>query len=274
MTLKKGITIVGIIILLVGGLYYTLQDTGDHKAQADNNKNAKTIVIGTGANFRPFVYQDKEGNDTGYEIALLKAIDKELPQYRFKIDHYEFSNLFPALKNKKIDIIANQIEANADRRAQYAFSEVGYTNYDLHIQSLTGDYQSLEDLAGKKVYAIAGGNAPALLENFLQEHPDKKFEIVYGTWSDQLLLQNFKNGTVDATLNTEFIVHYTNQQLGSHYVASKKPVSQSSTYYLFRKNDKEAEQLNKAVSSVLKKFRENGRLKALSEKYLGGDFTK
>ena len=236
--------------------------------------SVKTVTVGTSTNFRPFVYQTKSGKDTGYEIALIKAIDKKLPQYKFKISHYDFTNLFPALQNHRIDMIANQLESNSQRRQQYLFSKTGYTNYDLHIQSLYGKYNSLSDLAGKKVYAIAGGNAPVLLENYNKEHPNNKIKIVYGNWSDQLLYKSFKNKTVDATLNTEFTVNYTNKQLGSHYVYSSKPVSRSQTYYLFRKNDKNETKLNNSVSKVLKEFKKDGTLKKLSEKYLGGDYTK
>ena len=269
---KKLLGLLLVLVIIGGGLYYGLSNKSSSHKSAKNNADAKTITIGTGSNFRPFVYQDKEGNDTGYEIALLQAIDDELPQYKFKIEHYEFSNLFPALKNKKIALVANQLESNAERRMDYAFSKVGYTNYDLHIQSLTGGYESLDDLKGKKVYAIAGGNAPALLEAYLKEHPGA-FKIVYGSWSDQVLLENFKNGTVDATLATNYTVDYTTKQLGSKYVASKKVINKSSTYYLFRKNDKEEAKLNNAVSKVLKKFKKDGTLKKLSKKYLGGDYT-
>ncbi len=269
---KKLLGLLLVLVIIGGGLYYGLSNKSSSHKSAKNNADAKTITIGTGSNFRSFVYQDKEGNDTGYEIALLQAIDDELPQYKFKIEHYEFSNLFPALKNKKIDLVANQLESNAERRKDYAFSKVGYTNYDLHIQSLTGGYESLDDLKGKKVYAIAGGNAPALLEAYLKEHPGA-FKIVYGSWSDQVLLENFKNGTVDATLATKYTVDYTNKQLGSKYVASKKVINKSSTYYLFRKNDKEEAKLNNAVSKVLKKFKKDSTLKKLSKKYLGGDYT-
>ncbi|MBM7642671.1 transporter substrate-binding domain-containing protein [Streptococcus loxodontisalivarius] len=270
---KKSLGSLAILALIGGGLYYGLSSNsaaGDDNAS--NDADAKTVVIGTGSNFRPFVYQDADGNDTGYEIALLKAIDDELPQYKFEIEHYEFSNLFPALENGKIDIIANQIETNEERRAEYDFSQVGYTNYDLHIQSLTGGYESLDDLKGKKVYAIAGGNAPAILEAYLEENPGA-FEIVYGSWSDQVLLENFKNGTVDATLATKYTVDYTNQQLGSDYQVSDTAVNESSTYYLFRKDDEDEDELNEAVSQVLKEFKEDGTLQKISEKYLGGDYT-
>lgn len=271
--LKKTLASLAVLAFVGGALYYGLSGTEAKSDDSGNNPDAKTVIVGTGASFRPFVYQDGDGKDTGYEIALIQAIDKKLPEYKFKVDHYEFSNLFPALKNKKIDIIANQIESNDERRSEYDFSETGYTNYDLHIQSLTGGYESLDDLKGKKVYAIAGGNAPALLEAYLEEHPGA-FEIVYGSWSDQVLLQNFKNGTVDATLATKYTVNFTNKQLGSDYKVSKTAINESSTYYLFRKNDKEEAKLNKAVSRVLKEFKEDGTLKNLSEEYLGGDYTK
>lgn len=274
MSLKRKFVGIGALVVIAAGGYFALAGDKTGTAESKNNADAKTVTIGTGSNFRPFVYQDENGDNTGYEIELLKAIDDKLPQYKFKFEFYEFTNLFPALKNKKIDIIANQIKSNADRRKDYAFSEVGYTNYDLHIQSLTGGYESLADLKGKKVYAIAGGNAPALLEQYLKDHPENKFEIDYGSWSDQLLLQNFENKTVNATLNTEFTVNYTNKQLGSKYVASKNSVSKSSTYYLFRKNDADGAKLNKAVSKVLKEFKSDGTLKKLSEKYLGGDYTE
>lgn len=273
-SIKKYLGLGVLAIVGFAAIYFSLSSSDSKAEQAANNhKDAETIIVGTGANYRPFVYQDENGQDTGYEIALLKAIDEQLPQYKFQIEHFEFSNLFPALKNGKIDIIANQIESNEERRASYDFSSVGYTNYDLHIQSLTGGYESLDDLKGKKVYAIPGGNAPTLLENYLKEHPNA-FEIVYGNWSDQVLLQNFENGTVDATLATRYNVQFTNKQLGSKYQASKSPVSQSLTYYLFKKDDQKASQLNKDVSQVLEKFKKDGTLKKLSEEYLGGDFTE
>lgn len=239
------------------------------------NKKAevKTITVGTGTNYRPFVYQTKSGKDTGYEIAVLKAIDKKLPQYKFKVSHYDFTNLFPALKNKRIDILANQIESNSERRKLYQFSKEGYTNYDLHIVSLYGKYHALKDLKGKKVYAIPGGNAPLILENYIKAHPENKFKIVYGNWSDQLLYKSFKNKTVDATLGTKFSADFTNKQLGSHYVYSDKPVNTSSTYYLFRKKDPDSTKLNSQVSKALKQLKDDGTLKKLSVKYLGGDYT-
>lgn len=263
---KKIIWITIVILVLISIVLVTHSKS--------SKSSVKTVTVGTSTNFRPFVYQTKSGKDTGYEIALINAIDQRLPQYKFKISHYDFTNLFPALKNHRIDMIANQLESNSQRRKQYAFSKTGYTNYDLHIQSLYGKYNSLADLKGKKVYAIPGGNAPLILERYNKEHPNNKFDIVYGNWSDQLLYKSFENKTVDATLNTKFTVAFNNKQLGSKYVYSSKSVNKSETYYLFRKNDANASKLNNAVSKVLKEFKKDGTLKKMSEKYLDGDYTE
>ncbi|WP_461216042.1 type 2 periplasmic-binding domain-containing protein [Lacticaseibacillus sp. GG6-2] len=113
-----------------------------------------------------------------------------------------------------------------------------------------------------------------ILENYNKAHPENKFKIVYGNWSDQLLYKSFKNKTVDATLETKYTADFANKQLGSQYVYSAKPVNTSSTYYLFRKNDANETKLNDAVSKTLEQFKKDGTLVKLSEKYLGGDYTK
>lgn len=46
-----------------------------------SNPNAETVIVGTGNGYQPFVYLDENGDLTGYDVAVLEAIDEKLDGY-------------------------------------------------------------------------------------------------------------------------------------------------------------------------------------------------
>ena len=75
----------------------------------------RTIVIGTGNGYKPYCYLDEQGNLAGYEIEVLKEVNRLLPQYRFELNQLEFKNILLSLEANKVDVGAHQFEKNADR---------------------------------------------------------------------------------------------------------------------------------------------------------------
>lgn len=262
--------------LFIGSLaLVTLGAAGCGKTEATSTETgAQEIIVGTSGAGQPFTYLDEEGELTGYDVEVLRAIDDKLPEYTFKYEQYEFASLFTSLESSKIDLIANQLETNEERQAKYLYATEGYTNYDLYIaQNDDQNYQSLSDLNGKNVPAVAGGNAPTLLEKFNSEE-EGDINIVYLSNGFEEIVRGLQKGSYDATLLTKFDINKYNEAYGTSLKASDKPVNESSTYFLYRKDDEKEAKLQKAIDQALKSLKEEGALQELSKKWLGDDYTE
>lgn len=265
-----GLLTLGSLLLAACG---NTEQSNEVKAEAANNDpDAKEIIVGTGNAYQPFVYLDENGKLTGYEKAVLDEVDQLLPQYKFKYESFEFKNILPALDAGKVDLAAHQYEINDERQKKYLFGKVGYTDYTSYVvvdKASGHDFQSLDDLAGHKVHTSTGSNFAYLLEQYNEKH-DRKIDIVYGDGGNEILVKNLQNGTVDAALLTKYDVNKLNKQFNANLVTSGKPVNVSKTYYLYQKNNTK---LQKDIDQALQKLIDNGKLAELSKKILGGDFT-
>ncbi|MFJ5671734.1 transporter substrate-binding domain-containing protein [Bacillus safensis] len=265
-----GLLTLGSLLLAACG---NTEQSNEVKAEAANNDpDAKEIIVGTGNAYQPFVYLDEDGQLTGYEKAVLDEVDQLLPQYKFKYESFEFKNILPALDAGKVDLAAHQYEINDERQKKYLFGKVGYTDYTSYVvvdKASGHDFQSFDDLAGHKVHASTGSNFAYLLEQYNEKH-DRKIDIIYGDGGNEILVKNLQNGTVDAALLTKYDVNKLNKQFNANLVTSGKPVNVSKTYYLYQKNNTK---LQKDIDQALQKLIDNGKLAELSKKILGGDFT-
>ncbi|UXC32210.1 MULTISPECIES: transporter substrate-binding domain-containing protein [Bacillus] len=265
-----GLLTLGSLLLAACG---NTEQSNEVKAEsANNDPDAKEIIVGTGNAYQPFVYLDENGKLTGYEKAVLVEVDQLLPQYKFKYESFEFKNILPALDAGKVDLAAHQYEINDERQKKYLFGKVGYTDYTSYVvvdKASGHDFQSLDDLAGHKVHTSTGSNFAYLLEQYNKKH-DRKIDIVYGDGGNEILVKNLQNGTVDAALLTKYDVNKLNKQFNANLVTSGKPVNVSKTYYLYQKNNTK---LQKDIDQALQKLIDNGKLAELSKKILGGDFT-
>ncbi|CAM5578975.1 hypothetical protein LSPH24S_09390 [Lysinibacillus sphaericus] len=76
-----------------------IDSSKDAKAQGKNN--VQTILVGTGTQFPNICFLDDKGNLTGYDVELVRAIDKKLPEYNFEFKTMEFSNLLLSLERER-----------------------------------------------------------------------------------------------------------------------------------------------------------------------------
>ena len=68
--------------------------TGDKKAKSDSGKVTTLKVAHTQNYVSLLIFVDKDGNSDGYEVAVLKEIDKKLPQYKFEYTGTSDDDLF------------------------------------------------------------------------------------------------------------------------------------------------------------------------------------
>ena len=240
-----------------------------------SNPNAETVVVGTGNDYQPFVYLDENGDLTGYDVAVLEAIDEKLDGYQFEYESSDFKNILTSLSAGKVDLAAHQYEYNDERASKYLYGDVGYTDYTLYIVNEAGEdqYSNLDELQGKKVFASPGSNVPYLLEQYNSEHPntDEQITIVYNENIGELLVTGLKNGAADVAILTKYDANKYNEQFDANLEITSEPISVSKTYFLYDKAD---EELKDAVDDALQELIDEGTLAELSIEYLGDDYTQ
>ncbi|MDR1408698.1 MAG: transporter substrate-binding domain-containing protein [Oscillospiraceae bacterium] len=239
---------------------------------AGDEAGVTTIKVGTGNDYPPFCYLDDSGALAGYEIALLKAVDKKLPQYKFKYEILEFKTILTALDQGRVDLAAHQFGPNAERKEKYLFGTVGYFSAADYIvvDENTQDIDSLDDLAGKKVSVAPASNWALLLETYNKEHPGSPIDILYYESTPDVLVGNLSGGVIDATLLTESDLQLMNTFLGTKFKAVGKSLSTTETFHIYNKDSVE---LQTAIDGVLKEMQASGELAALSKKAVDDFFA-
>ncbi|RDZ18404.1 amino acid ABC transporter substrate-binding protein [Priestia megaterium] len=256
------------LLILLAACGTTNKETA---ANASKDKVQK-IIVGTGTQFPNICFLDDKGNLTGYDVELVKEIDKRLPNYKFEFKTMDFSNLLLSLESNKIDLVAHQMEVNEERKQKFLFNKEPYNIFPLHVvvNEKNTSIKSIKDLSGKKVIVGATSNSANLIDRYNKEHGNK-INIVYsGQGSDDTKTQ-LKTGRADATISTPFAVDFVNKQADAEQKVVGPAISNSKVYFMLRKNETG---LQKDVDKALKEIKEDGTLTKLSEKWLGEDYTK
>lgn len=284
---KTGLTVltlwVAILMLVLSGCASVSESSGGSaggtsSASDSNNATASTggvkkIIVGAGTAFPNVCFIDENGKLTGYDVELVREIDKRLPDVEFEFKTMEFSNLLLSLETNKIDFVAHQMETNPEREQKYLFNKVPYSIF-LNRVAVAKDnnaIKGLDDLVGKKVLTGATSNAAYLLNEYNKTH-NNGIDVVYSSGAANDTVQQIVSGRVDATITTDFANRFNTDADGN--VALKtvgEPLNQSNVFFVFRKDEQPlADEIDQAITEI----KADGTLKKLSEQWLGDDFTK
>ncbi|URZ18402.1 transporter substrate-binding domain-containing protein [Clostridium felsineum] len=263
-----------VLRVLVLGIVVGMVATG---CSAKNNSSAsasnpKKVVIAIGNAYKPYCYLDSKGKLVGYEVDVLNAINKKLPQYKFEYDQYDFKDVLISVESGKADVGAHQIEKNQDREKLFLYSKVPTDIYNLRLVVKNGrtDINSLADLKGKTVETVSGSNSAYVLDSYNKAH-NNLFKIVYSSEDSATLVNNVSNGKYDAFLDIKRSVADYNKQFGNKLQIVGPIVASSSAYHVFNKKNT---QLEADFEKALKEIKTDGTLSKLSIKDLGADYTK
>ncbi|OZB95983.1 amino acid ABC transporter substrate-binding protein [Paenibacillus sp. XY044] len=232
----------------------------------------KKIVVGTGTAFPKICFIDENGKLTGFDVELVREIDKRLPDYEFDIQTQEFSNLLLSLETKKIDFVAHEMEKNPERTEKYLFNKEPYAHWrnKIIVAKDNDSIHSLDDLKGKKVLTGATSAEAQILENYNKEH-NNAIQIVYQNGAANDTVNQITTGRVDATIGADFSLPLIDPQ--GKLKVTGDDLSEHDILFVFRKDDPEEQKLADAVDGAIKELKQDGTLGKLSKEWLGSDFT-
>lgn len=230
-------------------------------------KAAGKLVIGIEGTYPPFTYHNDDGSLAGLDVELGTALAEKLG-VEVEFQEAAWDSLLIGIDSGRFDTVINSVSITDERAEKYDFSDPYY--YEARRVVVRADDDSIqapEDLNGKKI-ATNATNA------FIPWYEEQGAEIV-GIDTSAEAIDLVLSGRADF-LGTS--VPVLNAYLDEHPDAKDKlkeafviPNSEDVIAIPVRKG--ETEFLN-AINAALAELRADGTLKAISEKYLGGDYTE
>lgn len=119
--------------------------------------NAETLRVGTEATYAPFEFSDAEGNLTGFDVDLIRAIGKEAG-FDVEVVNMPFDGLIPAIMTSQIDTVIAAMTITEERAKRVDFTEPYYTSgLSILIREETaGKYKDVNAIKGQKLCAQIG----------------------------------------------------------------------------------------------------------------------
>ena len=240
-------------------------ETSDEN-ELEKVKAAGKLVIGVEGTYPPFTYHDDNGELTGLDVELGKALAEKLG-VEVEFQEAAWDSLLIGIDTGRFDTVINSVSITDERAEKYDFSDPYY--YEARRVVVRADDDSIngpEDLYGKKI-ATNTTNA------FIPWYEEQGVEVV-GVDTSGEAIDLLLSGRVDFVgLNVPVL----NAYLQEHPDAADKvkeafviPNSEDVIAIPVRKGEPE---FLDAINAALAELREEGTLKEISEKYLGGDYT-
>ena len=245
-----------------------------NKDAADISKKATTITVAQTADSKPYAYKD--GNTlTGFDIEVLKAIDKKLPDYKFNYKIVSDEAILTDLDAGRSQIGANNFGKTPEREKKYLFTYPISENVNAIFSSTKNNYTSIKDLIGKKTEIPAGTNYGAIFEAWNKKYPDKKIEVTYSERSLADRLAAVESGQIDFLFASKSAAENLAKTHGVTVASNipdlkEYPTFKTYEYYIL---DDTQEKLKGEMDKAIKTLSEDGTLKELSDKFYGGDYT-
>ena len=126
-----------IIALLVAALFVLTAVS----ALAENG----TLTMCTNAAFPPYEFYDEDGNATGIDVEIAKAIGAKLG-YDIEVVDIEFAQCIPGVQSGKYDFAAAGMTVTEERQQMVQFTDTYATGIQVVIVPEDSTFESLDDI--------------------------------------------------------------------------------------------------------------------------------
>jgi putative amino-acid transport system substrate-binding protein len=226
---------------------------------------AETIRVGMSGGYFPFTFV-RQDQLQGFEVDFMNAVAAETGDEAV-FETMSFSGLIGALEAGRIDTVANQITITPEREAKFVFSQpYVYDGAQVVVREGNDEIEGVEDLRGKSVAVNLGSN----FEQLLRELPYAD-EIDIRTYESNIE-QDVALGRVDAFVMDRVSTAQVIAESPLPLALAGPPFSEIRNALPFR-NDEAGRALRDRVDAAITTLKENGTLRAISQKWLGADVT-
>ncbi|WHY68405.1 transporter substrate-binding domain-containing protein [Neobacillus sp. SuZ13] len=189
------------LVTLIAGCGSTTT-TGAKSDSGDAKKEVRTVKVAFDQGGKPIGYVDEKGNPTGYELEVMKLVDKALPDYKFEYVPTSSEDLLVGVQQGKYQVGVKNAWFTEERTKSYIFPKefLGLSGVGLLMKKENKDVKDLSDFAKKKfsLAPIAASNAQyTIVDEYNQANPDNKVKLKAGDAFSVDVVQWVNEGRVD-----------------------------------------------------------------------------
>mgnify|MGYP002755489412 FL=1 len=240
-------------------------------AKKEEAASKKEIIVATNASPKPFNYEEN-GELTGYEIELVRAIFKDSDKYDVKFEKTEWSGVFAGLDADRYQMAVNNISYTKERAEKYLYAAPTAKNPNvLVVKKDDPSIKSLDDIGGKSTEVVQGTTSAKQLEDYNKQHSDNPTVLNYTRADFQQIMGRLSDGQFDYKIFDKIGVETVikNQGLDNLKVIELPSDQQPYVYPLLAKGQDE---LKTFVDKRIKELYKDGTLEKLSKQFFGDTY--
>ena len=260
-----GLVAAGVLAACSGG---DKKDTASSEAAAPGKKE---IIVATNASPKPFNYEEN-GELTGYEIEVVRAIFKDSDKYDVKFEKTEWSGVFAGLDSDRYQMAVNNISYTKERAEKYLYAAPTAKNPNvLVVKKDDSSIKSLDDIGGKSTEVVQGTTSAKQLEDYNKQHADNPTVLNYTKADFQQIMSRLSDGQFDYKIFDKIGVETVikNQGLDNLKVIELPSDQQPYVYPLLAKGQDE---LKTFVDKRIQELYKDGTLEKLSKQFFGDTY--
>lgn len=271
-----------VVVALLGGTFLIRNNAGEKSATGGADKKVVTLQVAHTQNYAPYDFINEKGESDGYEVQVLKAVDKKLEDYQFEYTGTSDDDLLIGLESGKYDIGTKGAWYTAERAEKFIIPKepIGASIIGFTIRSEDKDkYTDIDSFAkaGAKLVPISPQNAQYnVISDYNKEHENQQITLPEAesfnvadayAW----VLEGRYDAYFDIKLSFEGAVK--DEKGAYHNYADKLSwfaYKGIPTYPLIHKNETNTDFV-KAYEKAIAELKADGTLAKLSEEYFGED---
>lgn len=246
----------------------TTTKASSDEGSAGSDITEKTVItVAVDDAYPPMEYIDDNGDLVGFDIDFMTALSEEIGM-EVEFLSTPWDSIFIGLVAGKYDVIVSSVSITEDRLANYDVSSPYLSNGQVIIVPVDGeDIATPEGLGGLTV-GVQIDTTSDHSASKVQETVDFELEAY-----DQIIetFLDLKAGRLDAIV-VDFMVamEYMKNEPGLYKITSAQLTNEPIAVYF--KQDSNTELLE-TINAGIKTLLENGKLKEISIKWFGEDYT-
>ncbi len=240
-------------------------------AKKEEAASKKEIIVATNASPKPFNYEEN-GELTGYEIEVVRAIFKDSDKYDIKFEKTEWSGVFAGLDADRYQMAVNNISYTKERAEKYLYAAPTAKNPNvLVVKKDDSSIKSLDDIGGKSTEVVQGTTSAKQLEDYNKQHSDNPTVLKYTKADFQQIMGRLSDGQFDYKIFDKIGVETVikNQGLDNLKVIELPSDQQPYVYPLLAKGQDE---LKTFVDKRIQELYKDGTLEKLSKQFFGDTY--
>ncbi len=225
------------------------------------------FIMGFDENFPPMGYKDENGEYTGFDVELAKAVAEHMG-IEVKLQPINWKAKEMELNSGNVDLLWNGFTITDERKEALLMSAPYMQNEQVIVVTKDSPIKSLTDLAGKKLAVQDGSSAQAAIA----DNPELSASIgEQVNFTDNVMaMMDVYSGNVDALAVDSIVADYYLAKDPDKYVILEETLAPEEYGIGFRKGE---EAFMTAVMDALKQMKEDGTAATISEKWFGRDVT-